>query len=144
MAALPAKTVLGTQVIEGCYNAGTVTGSGAAETIRSIAGVSVDGSISHCFYDEAKAADARAKGVKNAGFGTWGAAWALNGGKFSQTTGISWTYVEGNAYPSYGTLGEAKNWENVGEAVEYGFRRDSFRHPYEIQNGSAWPGLPDM
>jgi len=135
------STVLGTQVIEGCYNAGTVIGSGAAETIRSIAGVSVDGSISHCFYDEAKAADARAKGVKNAGFGTWGAAWALNGGKFSQTTGISWTYVEGNAYPSYGTLGGVKNWENVGEAVEYGFLGEiPSGTPYEIQNGEqlAW------
>lgn len=110
--------------VTGCYNAGLVTSSesGNAGTLGSIAGANTGtGNITSCFYLDTCIPDASAKPLTSAQFQTWKAACGLNGGRISQPTGISWTYVSGDPYPTYGTLTDVESWEIVGMLVDEGF-----------------------
>ena len=143
----------GTQVaITGCYHAGRVTASGSG-TVGSIAGYGdVEGApISDCLIEKPYASGSSVNGVllETKGMGTWGAAWRLNGGSLKQTTGFTWTYVEGSSYPVLNTteLTPAESWEPVGEALEYGLLKDMGKpsgdgnaSPYQIQTAEqlAW------
>ena len=117
--------------VAGCYNAGTVTGAGSGGTVKSIVGSNAgSGNITHCYYLagnsyplESYPADDNAAGKDESVFGTWGAAFALNGEKLEQSTGISWTWTAGDSYPqlSAAALDSAQSWEDVGRAVDDGF-----------------------
>ena len=143
----------GTQVtVTGCYHAGHVTASGSG-VVGSIAGYGdVEGApISDCLIEKPYASGTSVNGVlvETKGMGTWGAAWRLNGGSLKQTTGFTWTYVEGSSYPVLNTteLAPAESWEPVGEALEYGLLKDMTKptgngnaSPYQIQTAEqlAW------
>ncbi len=143
----------GTQVT-GCYNAGTVTGASSEGTVKSIAGSnSGSGNVTYSYYLSGSSypsgsypVDDNATGVEEAAFGTWGAAFALNGKKLGQAAGsISWTYQSGNAYPTYGMLDGAESWERVAEGVEYGLigekpANGGSTDPYQITTAEqlAW------
>ena len=143
----------GTQVaITGCYHAGRVTASGSG-IVGSIAGYGdVEGApISDCLIEKPYAAGTSVNGVlvETKGMGTWGAAWRLNGSSLKQSTGLTWTYVEGSSYPVLNTteLSPAESWEPIGEALEYGLLKDMSKpdgdgnaSPYQIQTAEqlAW------
>ena len=133
--------------ISGCYNAGTVTGAVTGGTVKSIAGSNAgSGNISYCYYISGSAypvgsypADENATGLEAEVFGTWGAAFALNGEILKQTTGISWTWVTGENYPKprAGALSSAESWEKIGEGIGYGLwgerpTGDGNAVPYQI------------
>ncbi|MFR2849391.1 MAG: hypothetical protein ACLTC4_20730, partial [Hungatella hathewayi] len=143
----------GTQVtVTGCYHAGHVTASGSG-VVGSIAGYGdVEGApISDCLIEKPYASGTSVNGVlvETKGMGTWGAAWRLNGSSLKQSTGFTWTYVEGSSYPVLNTteLAPAESWESVGEALEYGLLKDMGKpsgdgntSPYQIQTAEqlAW------
>ena len=139
--------------VTGCWNAETVTAAASSSLAGSIIGVysgSAD-DIKDCLIDENYDYGSSWNNpvVKKEAFGTWGAAWWLNGGSFKQTTGLSWTYDKDSEYPVLSTTGlsSAESWEQVGEALEYGLLKDMEKptedgnsNPYLIQTPEqlAW------
>ena len=104
------------QKITASYNAGTVSGTGAA----GITGAGTQENVTDCYYETGKTADTYATGLAQNKLKTWGAAWSLNGRKVTQATGISWDCTGDYPYPTTSPLG-AKNWEVVANGIVDGF-----------------------
>lgn len=130
--------------ITGCYHAERVTTSGSG-IVGSTAGYGDVESTptSGCLTERPYATRTSVNGVlvKTKGMGTWGVAWRLDRSNLKQSTGPTWTYVEGNSYPVLNTteLSPAESWESIGRALEYGLLRDTSKPdgddsvgPYQI------------
>ena len=144
----------GEAAITGCYNAGAVSTTLAGGYVGSII-ISETGmtssDVTDCLIDEKYNYGSSWNNpvVKSTAFGTWGAAWRLNGGSFKQSTGLSWTYEKDSPYPVLSATGlpPAESWEPVGEALEYGLLKDKIKPsgngnaaPYQIRTAEqlAW------
>ena len=154
IAGIVGVAVSGEATVTGCYNAGAVSTTVAGGYVGSItiseAGMtSTD--VTDCLIDEKYNYGSSWNNpvVKSAAFGTWGAAWRLNGSSFKQSTDLSWTYDKTSHYPVLSATGlpPAENWEPVGEALEYGVLKDMDKptgngsdNPYQIQTAEqlAW------
>lgn len=116
-----------TASIQNCFNAGSITGEG---DVGSIIGYNAAGPgiIQNCYYDKdiTLASDAAARALNTTQMQSWGAAYALNGGKVAGP----WEFIAGD-YPRFGTLQPA-NWELVGEALEYDLLGSSYAKPSGI------------
>ncbi|WP_138669776.1 hypothetical protein [Hungatella hathewayi] len=143
----------GTVTITGCYNAGAVSASGGyAGSIEGNYSTAADADITDCLIEAEHVyggISSNSQVVKSEAFGTWGAAWRLNGSSFKQSTDLSWTYDKTSPYPVLSATGlpPAENWEPVGEALEYGVLKDMEKPtgngnttPYQIQTAEqlAW------
>ncbi len=109
-------------IVKQCYNAGNVK---AAKGANAIVGNGNTAAVSYCFYDKNYTVDngtTGITGVVHKEFAAWGAAYGLNGERLIQEDSeISWTYVAGNEYPTYGILPGTENWQDVGQAAAAGF-----------------------
>lgn len=130
------------QNVENSYNTGTV--SGAAASTNGIAGAGIEGGVRNCYYVTGSTADSKAAELTVSQLGSWGAAWNLNGGDFSQPAGISWSFQNSSTYPlpSLEPLSPANDWGVIGQAVEDGLLTGKNRpagngspeQPYQIDN----------
>lgn len=114
-------------VVQNCFNVGNITGDGNVGSIIGYNSVGPD-SIQNCYYDKETSLvlDATAKALSTTQMQSWGAAYALNGGKMDGP----WEFIAGD-YPRFGTLQPA-NWKLVGEALEYDLLGSSYAKPSGI------------